>query len=435
MSGEDQEKRWSATGLLFAGFLFIAVLLGGFGVWAVLSQISGAVISSGQVEVERNRQIVQHSVGGVVAEIAVREGDLVAEGDLLVRLDPTDLQSELVVVEGQLFEVLARRARLEAERDGVEGLVFDPLLSASDNPIVTELTDGQERLFSARLESALSETEQLSKQQDQIADQILGITAQQESVRIQHDLISQELADQQVLLDRGLTQSSRVLALQREQASLIGQQGELAASVAQAEGRITEIGVEILRIGSTRREDAMTTLRDLQYSEIELAERRRQLVTQLNRLEIRAPVSGVVYDLRIFGPRAVIRAADPLLYIVPQDRALIITAKIAPQHIDEVLLGQEVRVRFPAFNQRTTPELTGRIVQISADAFMDETSRVTYYRAQIELNPGELDLLPEGLTLIPGMPVETFASTDARTPLQYLLKPLSDYFSRTFRET
>jgi HlyD family secretion protein len=430
-----KQDSWSANGLLLWGFLLIGVLVGGFGVWAVWSEISGAVISTGRVEVERNRQIVQHSEGGVVAEIVVQEGDVVAEGDLLVRLDPTEIISELVVVEGQLFEVLARVARLEAERDGADTLVFDPLLTEADTPVVAELMEGQDRLFRARLESALSETEQLSRQQEQIADQILGIKAQQEAIGTQLGLIAEELADQQSLLDRGLAQSSRVLSLEREQANLIGRQGELVAAVAQAEGRITEIDVGILRIGSARREEAITTLRDLQYNEIELAERRAQLLTLRDKLEIRAPVAGTVYDLRVFGTGAVIQAGAQLLYIVPQDRPLIITTQVEPRHVDEVLLGQAVRVRFPAFNQRTTPELTGKVVNISADVFTDEATRGTYYRAEVALDDGQIDLLPEGLTLIPGMPVETFISTDERTPFQYLLKPMSDYFARIFRES
>lgn len=435
MSRADEDEGWSAWGLLIVGFVGVSVLLGGFGVWAAMSEIGGAIIAQGRIEVDQNRQVIQHPDGGVVQEIYVREGNSVAEGDLLIRLDATDLVSELAVVEGQLFEVLARRARLDAERDGVETLVFDPLLLESKNPVTAELMDGQQRLFEARLESARSEIEQLTKQKEQIADEIEGIRAQEESARGQLGFLAEELASQQTLLDRGLTAASRVLALRREMTGLTGQAGELASMRASAESRITELDIAILRIETSRREQAITTLRDLQFNEIALAEQRRQLLNQLERLEIRAPVSGVVYDLRVFGPRAVIRPAEPVLYIVPQDRPLVISAQVRPQDVDEVLLGQEVRVRLSAFNQRTTPELLGRVEQVSADAFTDEASRTSYYRAQVALLDGETVRMPEGQTLIPGMPVDVFFNTSERTPVEYLLKPISDFFSRSFRES
>ncbi len=433
MSGEKTD-RWSARGPLIGGFLGLLVLVGGFGTWAVLTHIAGAVIAPGRVEVDQNRQVVQHPDGGVVADILVKEGDVVAEGDLLISLDPSELDSERAVVEGQLFEVLARRARFEAERDGAPVLVFDPLLAESANPVAAELMEGQQRLFEARLESAEAEKSQLSKRRDQIEDQIEGIRAQQAATAEQLRLIEMELADQQSLLDRGLAQASRVLALQREMANLTGQAGELTSAVAQAEGRITEIEIEILRIETTRREDAITRLRDLQFNEIELAERRRALIEKLDRLDIRAPVSGVVYGMQVFAPRSVIRPADPVLFLIPQDRPLIITTQVEPIHIDQIHPGQSVTVRFPAFDQRRTPELMGRITLVSADAFQDEQSRMSFYRAQVELLPGEMERVPGGMTLLPGMPVEAFIRTEDRTPFDYLVKPLADYFARAFRE-
>ncbi|MCX7300701.1 MAG: HlyD family type I secretion periplasmic adaptor subunit [Rhodobacterales bacterium] len=430
----DTRKRWSARGSLIAGFLTVLVLVGGLGVWGMFAEISGAVIAPGRIEVDQNRQVVQHPDGGVVAEIMVKEGDTVAVGDLLIKLDPTELQSQLAVVEGQLFEVLARRARFEAERDGTTTLAFDPLLTGATDEVAAELMDGQQKLFEARLDSALQEKNQLGKRRDQIGNQIDGIRAQQDALTTQLGLIGQELADQQSLLDRGLAQSTRVLALEREQANLTGQVGELTATAAEAESRITETDIQILQIETTRREEAITRLRDLQFNEIELAEKRRSLLTQRDRLDIRAPVSGIVYGMTVFAPRSVIRPADPVLFLIPQDRPMVITTQVEPIHTDEIFVGQEVGVRFSAFNQRMTPELRGKVVQISADAFQDQQSRISYYRAEVELLPGEKEKLPEGLTLIPGMPVETFLATDARTPFQYLMRPLSNYFTKSFRE-
>jgi HlyD family type I secretion membrane fusion protein len=281
----------------------------------------------------------------------------------------------------------------------------------------------------------MQEKEQLARRRDQIGNQIDGIDAQQVAIGTQLELITEELVSQQSLLDRGLAQASGVLALQRQQASLSGQSGELTASRAEAEGRQTELDIEILRIDSTRREDANTRLRDLQFNEIELGEKRRALITRLERLDIRAPVSGIVYGMAVFTPRSVIRAAEPVLYLVPQDRPLVIATQVQPSNIDSVFVGQAVSVRFSAFDQRQTPELFGTVVQVSADAFTDQGSQVSYYRAEIKLNNGEMERLPENLHLIPGMPVEAFISTQSRSPMAYFLKPLSDYFTKAFRET
>ncbi|MEO1640791.1 MAG: HlyD family type I secretion periplasmic adaptor subunit [Pseudomonadota bacterium] len=428
-------KRWSARKHLTIGGIALLILVGGFGTWAVMAQISGAVITSGQIEVDRNRQVVQHPDGGVVQDIIVDEGDTVAEGDLLIRLDATVLQSELAVIEGQLFEILARRARLEAERDGTETLTFSPVLLEAATPEVQTLMDGQQRLFEARLETNRSSVEQLSQQAAQIASQLSGIEAQQAALTTQRDLIAQELADQQDLLDRGLAQASRVLALQREEASLLGTVGELTAQAAQAAERMTEIEIQILGLASTRREDAITQLRDLQFNELELSERRRTLRRQLDRLDIRAPVSGVVYGLQVFTPQSVIRAADPVLFLIPQDRPLVIATQVEVVDVDQIFVGQDVTLRFSAFDQRRTPELQGTVTLISADAFQNETSGLSYYRAEVQLNEGEADRLPADMTLIPGMPVEAFVRTAERSPLDYLIKPLADYFTKAFRET
>lgn len=434
---EKPSNEFPLRGPMILGILALLVLVGGFGYWAATTEISGAIIAPGQIEVDQNRQIVQHPDGGVVEEILVDEGDTVAAGDILIRLDPTLRRSELSIIEGQLFELMARRARLDAERDEEDKLDFpeELLARAGEDEEINELVQGQQRLFEARRESIDREVEQLGKRRDQITDQIIGIDAQQEALTEQVSLIEKELADQQSLLDRGLAQATRVLSLQRERARLSGTVGELTAQKAQAAGRITETEIEILKLTTRRREEAITTLRDLGYRERELAEQRRALVEQLARMEIRAPVSGVIYGLQVFTPRSVIRAADPVLYLVPQDRPLVIAAQVETIHIDKLFVEQKVSLRFSALDQRETPELFGRVTQISADAFTDENSRASYYRAEIVLSEGEINRLPEGTILIPGMPVETFIRTDDRTPLAYLVKPFADYFAKAFRES
>lgn len=435
--GADIARAWSARTHIVVGLLALALLVGGFGTWSVTTDISGAIIAPGQIESEQNRQVVQHPDGGVIDEIEVKEGDLVEAGDILIRLDPEQLQSELTIVQNQLFELIARRGRLEAERDGADRIVFDELLvnDAAVHPDAREFMDGQQRLFDQRLESLAAETEQLRKRISQIDSQNEGIRAQQAALDTQLELIAQELGNKRTLLERNLVQSSVVLALERDQAALEGQSGELTATIAQNEGRMTEIEIEILKLGQARREQAIETLRDLGYRELELAERRRALIAQLGRLDIRAPLSGAIHAMQVFAEREVIRSAQPLLYIVPQDQQLVIGAQVEPIHVDEIHVGQDVTLRLSSLDRRQTPELLGRVMTISPDALTDDKTGRSFYRVRIALEEGETDKLPKDTVLVPGMPVEAYLRTADRSPLAYLVKPLADYFNKAFRES
>jgi HlyD family secretion protein len=436
MSDAAQAATWSARRPILVGLLAVIVLVGGFGAWSVLSTIGGAIVAPGVIQVEQNRQVVQHPDGGVVAEINVVEAQTVKAGDLLIRLDGNQLISTLAIVEGQLFDSMARRSRLEAERDDRPEPVFtEELLElARTRPDVADQIEGQRRLFSARLETINAQISQLQKRMDQINAQVKGIEAQTVALSNQAALLAPEIADQQKLLDKGLTQSARLMDLKREEARLQGNMGELEGNRAQAEGRATEIQLQILQLQAARREEANTQLRDMGDKTLELAERRRALTEQVARLEIRAPVSGVVLGLQVTTPQSVIRAAEPVLYIIPQDRPLVIVAQIDPLHIDEVHIGQEVRVVFAAFSARTTPQLKGRLVTISADAMSDQATKASFYRSEITLEPGEIEKLA-GQTVIPGMPVQAFIGTGDRSPMTYLLKPFTDYFRMAFRES
>ena len=426
---------WSARRPIWTGVLTIALLIAFFGGWGMLTTISGAVVAVGVIQVEQNRQIVQHLDGGVVAEIAVQEAQTVQSGDLLIRLDGTQIKASLAIVEGQLFDAMARKSRLEAERDDVTKPVFPAELTdlAKSRPDVAEQIEGQKRLFAARLETQNAQIDQLGKRLDQIASQGQGIAAQMAAVSDQIALLQPEIADQQTLLDKGLAQSARIMDLKREVARLDGNLGELQSNLALSEGKATEKKLQILQIKSARREDANTQLRDMGDKTLELAERRRALTEQVDRLEIRAPVSGIVLGLAVTTPHSVIRPADPILYIIPQDRPLIIIAQIPPIHVDEVRVGQEVRVSFAAFSARTTPELIGTLTTISADAMTDQATHQSFYRAEITLEAGEMNKLKDN-KLLPGMPVQAYIGTGDRTPMAYLLKPFTDYFRMAMRE-
>jgi HlyD family secretion protein len=317
----------------------------------------------------------------------------------------------------------------------LEDLVFPDMLveAAATDEEVAEMIEGQRNLFEARRLSLEQGTEQLTRRKAQIDNQIDGITAQQGALDTQLEFLREELEAQQALLGRGLAQAPRVLSLQREEARLMGQAGEFAASVAELQGQQTQIDLEILSIQNTAREEAIAELRDLSAREIELDEQLRALDDQLSRLAVTAPVSGVVYDMQVFAERSVIRPADPVLYIVPQDRPLVIQTRVEPIHVDQVFPGQDVTLRLPSFDAATTPELFGSIVRVSPDAFTDQSTGVTYYQAEVLPNTGEIDKLGDRV-LLPGMPVEAYLRTADRTPLAYLVKPLSDYFNRAFRE-
>jgi HlyD family secretion protein len=426
---------WSARQSIWTGIATVALLIAFFGGWGMMTTISGAIVAPGLVQVEQNRQVVQHPDGGVVAEIAVQEAQAVTSGDLLIRLDGAQIKAELTIVEGQLFDAMARKARLQAERDDLTDLIFPAELTdlAVTRPDVAEQIEGQKRLFVARLETQSAQIDQLGQRLDQIASQGEGIAAQMAAINDQIALLTPEIADQQTLLDKGLTQSARIMDLKREVARLDGNRGEMQSNLAQAEGKATETKLQILQIKSARREEANAQLRDMGDKTLELAERRRALTEQVNRLEIRAPVSGIVLGLAVTTPQSVIRPADPILYIIPQDRPLIIIAQIPPIHVDEVRVGQVVRVSFAAFSARTTPELIGTLTTISADAMTDQASRQSFYRAEITLDAGEMAKL-QGNKLVPGMPVQAFISTGDRTPMAYLLKPFTDYFHMAMRE-
>lgn len=433
MAGDRQS--WSARAPLALGFIAIAVLVGGFGAWAALSNIAGAVVASGQIEVDRNRQAVQHPQGGVVLTLDVIEGQRVAEGEVLMRLDPSTIRSNLTVIRAQLNEWRARQARLEAERDLATRIAFpaDLLETAATDPDLADVLEGQRNLFAARAETLAQEVDQLGRRADQIRAQIDGFTAQDQALRDQRSLVLAELENVQNLVERGLAEASRALSLQREAARLLGSIGEIEAASAEAAGRITEIELQVLQQQTARREEAIAELREVRVQQAELIERERVLERQLEDSEIRAPVAGVVYGLAVFGARSVVQAAEPVLYLVPQDRPLVISTRIAPTDVDEVFVGQAVTLRFPAFDMRSTPELFGQVRQVSADAFVDSASGASFYEAEIVLNEGETSRLG-GETLLPGMPVEAFIRTEDRTPLAYLLRPLADYFNRAFRE-
>lgn len=421
---------------VMVGLAAMGLLIVGLGVWGTQAEINGAVVASGRVIVERNRQAIQHPDGGVVDEVPVHEGERVERGALLVRLDPTLARTELRVAENQLYELMARRGRLTAERDNAKDIVFDPALldAARKNPQVAELVEGQRALFEAKLTSFAQAVEQMEAQEQQLRNQIKGIDAVELSLTRQLALVRDELSAQEQLLAKGLSPMTRVLALRREVERLSGSSGEATARRAQALERIAEIRIELSRMQAQRQEEAITTLRDLQVSELEIAERRDAIRIRLDRMDIRAPVGGVVYDIRLQGERSVLRPADPVMFIVPQDRPLVIECHVNPMNVSLVHVGQDVVVRFPAFDMRETPDLIGKVTQVSPDALVEPGDGQTYYRVEVELPDTERDKLADEQTILPGMPVDAYLRTGEYSPFAYLVRPLARYMNGAMRD-
>ncbi|WP_439631681.1 HlyD family type I secretion periplasmic adaptor subunit, partial [Shinella sp.] len=387
------------------------------------------------IEVASNRQIVQHLTGGVVGEIRVKEGDTVKAGDVMMRLDDTFDRSELAVIEGQLFSLLGTAARLQAEQDEKTEITFDPelLKVAASDPDVAEIVAGQKRLMEARAETRGKQAGQLQEKKAQIGKQNEGLESRIKALQTQQGLIGKELDAQNKLLAQSLTNASRVLALQREEAEILGTISQARANIAENTGRVAEIEIAILNIHSTVREEATTTLREIEAKVAELRENRNAKLETLSRMDITAPMSGIVLGMQVHALRSVIRPADPLLYIIPQEHDLVISTQISPTQIDQVHVGQMAHIRFAAFDHRSTPEIFGHVTKVAADVLADQRTGATYYKAEIKPDVGEMLKLGDK-HVMPGMPVETFIQTTERSPLEYLVKPLADYFAKAFRE-
>jgi len=432
---EDSLPPWRGTGPLLVGIVALAVLVAGLGLWSVTARLAGAVVASGMVKVESNRQVVQHPDGGVVGAVRIKESDTVEQGDVLIELDGRRPRSELRIIEGQLREIAARKTRLMAERDGAEKLEFpsELLLQANSDKEIANMIQGEISLFQARRESLQQEAQLLDEQNKQVAERIKGLQLQLSALRTQADLVRDELESQTRLLREQLTQASRVNELKREEANLLGQIGQLEAQSSELRGQLVSNEISLLQLRTRRREEAVSTLRDLQFREIELAERKLDLEDTLSRLDIRAPVSGLIYELQVFAEQSVVRAAEPLLYIIPQDQTLVVSSRVPPINVNDVYVGQEVALRFPAFDQNQIPELRGKVTRISADAVQDENTGVSYYLAEIIPLERELTKLGDE-KLLPGMPVDAFIQTGDRSPLAYLVQPVTRFFNRAFRE-
>lgn len=415
------------------GLSVIALVFGGFGLWSVSFTLDGAVVAQGVVQVEAARKKVQHLEGGIVKEVRIRDGDAVAEGDVLIRLDDTSTGASLRLLQGQSAEVAVRRYRLLAERDGAAELVLPQTVAVSADRALTDIVSGQRALFEARRSSRLLEVDLLRQQQEQLRSQIEGLQKQAASKVKQIQYFDDELEGLRTLFSQGLTPKSRLLALERDAERGRGELAALAASISAAKTKMQEIELSILRINRTFDEKVAEELRTVEAELNTFTERLVSVEDQTQRTEIRAPRGGRVLNLAVHNKGGVIKPGETIMEIVPDNDTLVIGARIAPQDIDKVVPRAPAVVRLSAFNQRTTPELFGEVQRVSADLVADATTGQAAYLAIIEVPSSEAERL-QGLALVPGMPAEVFIRTGGRTPLAYLLKPLSDSLTRALRE-
>ena len=419
---------------LVAAIVVVSVLVVGVGGWAATAVISGAVVASGSVVVDSNVKKVQHPTGGIVGELRVRDGDRVHAGDVVVRLDETVTRANLAIVTKGLGEMMARKARLESERDGLDTITFPAqLVAEADDPDHAAAMDSERKLFDLRKTARSGQKAQLRERVAQLGEEITGLAAQQNSKAKEIALIERELAGVRELWKQNLVQLTRLTALEREAARLDGERGQLVAASAQAKGKIAETALQILQIDQDIASDVAKELREVDGKIGELVERKVAAEDQLKRIDIRAPQDGTVFQLAVHTIGGVITAGDPIMLIVPEADNLSVEVKVNPQDIDQLQLNQKAILRFSAFNIRTTPEIEGVVTRISADTSTDQRTGQSYYTVRIAMPADQIERLGE-VKLLPGMPVEAFMQTRDRTMLSYLIKPLHDQFLRAFRE-
>ncbi|MFY9838528.1 MAG: HlyD family type I secretion periplasmic adaptor subunit [Xanthobacteraceae bacterium] len=433
-SGADSDARLSIRRHILAGTILVAALVLGLGGWAATAQISGALIAQGSIVVDSNVKKVQHPTGGVVGELFVRDGDHVKAGDVLLRLDETVTRANLAIVTKGLTELYARKARLAAERDGADSVAVPPELAGHLNdPDVKDALASERKLFELRRQDRLGQKQQLRERIAQLQEQITGLASQQDAKDKGIALVEQELQGVRDLWQKNLVQLSRLTSLQREEAQLQGERGQLVAQVAEAKGKIAEIQLQIIQVDEDLSSDVAKELRDIDSKIGEFVERKVTAEDQLKRTDIRAPQDGIVFQSTANTVGGVITAGDPIMLIVPESDNLMVEVKVDPKDIDQVQFGQPVVLRFTSFNVRTTPELNGTVSRIAADTTTDQRTGQSYYLVRISMTADEIKRLGD-VKLTPGMPVEAFIETGERTMLSYLVKPLRDQLMRAFRE-
>jgi HlyD family type I secretion membrane fusion protein len=417
---------------VIAGSLAALLLIGGFGVWAATSELSGAVIGQGQVMVDKDIRAVQHLDGGILRSINVQKGDEVKEGQVLFTLDDTQMKSEVQIIKGQLLELIAKRQRLQAERDGNSEMILptdQPDLDLANAAVFA----GEQRLFSGNVQNRLSQVKQLKFAASQADQEVSALNAQIKANGIDMALVQKEYDKFVGLQKKGLIDNSRVVNAERDLNKLKADKEQVLAGIIKSTAHRSEIDLQIKAVEETARTDAQKQLSDIEPRVTELLTRKAAIADRMTRMEIKSPIAGTINEVAVNTVGGVITPAQKLLTIVPQDAKLQIEVKVQPNDIDQIFVGQSAKLKFTAFSSRNTPEIYGKVAFVSPATSTDQQSGRVYYVTQVEVPTSELEKLG-GKKMVPGMLVETFMQTESRTALSYLLKPFKDQLERAFRE-
>jgi len=423
----------SARGTILVGLAVVATTFFGAGVWASTAPLASAVNAPGTVFVAGKRRTVQHLEGGIIKELHVREGQEVDAGELLITLDPTQANATIMRLRNQLDTQLALEARLNAERNGDETLVFpDELLDRADDPKVSQILTGQRQELDERRKTLVGTVELLQQKILQLDRIIDGLKSQRVSKEDQVAFIQEELGALQILLKKGLTNKSRVLELQRAGAQLSGDIGDIVAQIGRSEQQISEAEMQIIQTRQQFREEVVAQLRETESKSADLRQQLLVATDIIGRQEIRAPQSGTIQTLAVTTIGGVISPGEVLMEIAPEDGNFLVEAQVSPLDIDNVSVGQEAEVRFSALDLRTTPVVMGKVISRSGDR-IEMPNRSPFFRVQVETPPEEMKKL-DSRKLQAGMPAEVLIQTGERTLMNYLVKPLTDQLSRGMNE-
>jgi HlyD family secretion protein len=421
-------------GLVLVGGAIVGLFCVGGGVWSALAPLESAAMASGIVEVESSRKTVQHLEGGIIGKILVRDGEAVTAGQPLIRLDDTKARTSLGALQGQLWDALAREARLVAERDGAAQPAYpEELTEHATEPAIATVIAGQNKIFQTRRTLEASKIELIHQRIAETHEEIVGLQAQEAAARKRIGFINEEIGGVKQLVDKGLAPKPRLLALQRDLADIEGKRAENIAQIARAQQTIAESQVSILNQQNDTQNEVANQLRDTQKQTHELRQQIQAASDVLARIEVKAPEAGVVTDLRVHTPGGVINAGEPLLDLVPGQDKMIVTAQVRPEDIDVVRAGLPALVRLLPYRQRRTPPIEGKVTYLSADRMIDKHTNQPYYAAKIAVDEAKLAALGD-VEMLPGMPTEVMIKTGNTTPALYALAPILDSFGRAFRE-
>lgn len=417
------------------GFISLFVMVGAFALWTAYADLNGAVVAPATIVAETYSKKVQHREGGNIQRILVKDGDVVKEGQDLILLDPTETKAELSIIQSQLDEVLIKELRLQAQRDGLVSITLpDTLKARTTEPALADILAGQQRLLTSIFETAQSKKSQLLEQIGQINEQIKGYDAQMAATKSQGDLVAKETEGLRKLQLQGLVPESRIITNDRESARLQGELGQLAASKAAAETKIGEIRLQIIQIDEELRNQALTDLRDTDSKIAELQGRQIAASSRLDRMVIKAPITGTIYQLNVHTEGGVVAPGETLMMVLPANDDLVLQAQVAPNDINQVREGQVASIRFNAFSAKLVPEIGATVTQVAADTTRTDAQTPPFYAIRLTISAKELEKLGEN-KLKPGMSAEAFVQTEARSPFSYLVKPLTDMLAHAMRES